>query len=48
MAKLSKTEQIEILIIVGYGDRHSSLQHVCHLFNNVHPARNSVVQSTVS
>jgi hypothetical protein len=48
MVKLSETERIEILLMVGYGDRQRSHQDVCHLFNNVHPERNPIVQSTVS
>ncbi|MBZ5796693.1 DUF4817 domain-containing protein, partial [Burkholderia contaminans] len=48
MAKLSETERIEILMMVGYGDRQRSHEAVCHLFNTVHPERNPIAQSTVS
>lgn len=46
--KLSETERIEILMMVGYGDLQRSHQDVCHLFNNVHPGRSPIVRSTVS
>lgn len=49
MAKLSEIERIEILMVVGYGDRQRLHQDVCDLFNNVLPdINNPTVQSIVS
>lgn len=48
MVKLTLSERIEVLMMVGYGDRQRSHHEVCHLFNTVHPERNPISQSTVS
>lgn len=48
MAKLSERERIEILTMVGYGDRRRTHQEACDLFNNVYPNRLSINRSTVS
>lgn len=48
MAKLSERERIEILIMVGYGDRSRRQEEVCQLFNDKYPERNPITQSTVS
>ena len=47
MARLSKRERIEILIMLGYGNRRRSLQDVCNLFNNTYPNRNPISKSVV-
>lgn len=45
---LSERERIEILMMVGYGDRKRSTVEVCELFNNVHQERRPISRSTVS
>lgn len=47
MAQLSEKHRIEILMILGYGDRRRTQDEVCNLFNNLHPELN-ISQSTVS
>lgn len=47
MASLSEHERIEILMMLGYGDRRRSLQDVCNLFNDTHPNRNPISKSVV-
>lgn len=47
-AKLNEQERIEILMMIGYGDRARLQLEVCHLFNNLHPERPPINQSTVS
>ena len=47
MARLSERERIEILMMLGYGDRRRSLQDVCNLFNNTHPNRDPISKSVV-
>lgn len=47
MLTLSKTETIEILTMISYGDRQRSYQNACDLFNNLHPERNPILQSAV-
>lgn len=46
--RLSEIERIEILMMVGYGDRKRSTFEVCELFNNVHQERAPISRSTVS
>lgn len=48
MVKLSEIERIEILMMVGYGDRQRSHQDVCDSFSNVHSNRNPTVQFIMS
>ena len=48
MDRLSETQRIEILIILGYGDRMRNLQEVCNIFNDKYPKRNPITKSTVS
>lgn len=45
---LSESERIEILIMIGYGDRKRTQDEVCALFNETHPDRDPISQSTVS
>ncbi|KAJ8914085.1 hypothetical protein NQ315_014281 [Exocentrus adspersus] len=47
MGRLSERERIEILMIVGYGDRIRSHEEKCDLFNQEHPERAPIVRSTV-
>lgn len=47
MDRLSETERIEILMMVGYGDRKRSYKEVCMLFNQAHPNKN-INKSTVA
>lgn len=44
---LSEKDRIEILMMVGYGDRRRSTNEVCELFNHIHPDRTPLSQSTV-
>jgi len=46
--KLTERERIEILMMIGYGDRTRTQEEVCRLFNEAHPDRPPVVRSTVS
>lgn len=48
MARLTERERIEILMMVGYGDRLRSHQEACDLFNQHHPDRPPIARSTVS
>lgn len=48
MARLSETERIEILMIIGYGDRMRSFEEVVNIFNGSHPDREPISKSTVS
>lgn len=48
MDNLNETQRIEILIILGYGDRMRTLQDVCNIFNDKYPNRNPITKSTVS
>jgi hypothetical protein len=45
--RLSLTQRIEILMMIGYGDRIRTQQEVCILFNTKYPAR-PITRSTVS
>lgn len=47
MAPLTETQRIEVLIMVGYGDRTRTQQEVCNLFNIKYP-NTPITQSTVS
>ncbi|KAJ8940413.1 hypothetical protein NQ318_009342 [Aromia moschata] len=46
--RLSERERIEILIMIGYGDKARTQLEVCRLFNNKYPNREPITQSTVS
>lgn len=46
--RLTERERIEILMMIGYGDRARSQVEVCRLFNNKYPNREPITQSTVS
>ncbi|KAJ8942234.1 hypothetical protein NQ318_003081 [Aromia moschata] len=48
MARLSEIERIEILMIIGYGDRRRSLDQVVVIFNELHSDREPLSKSTVS
>ena len=48
MVHLSESERIEILMMVGYGDRLRSHQETCELFNQEHANRPPIARSTVS
>lgn len=48
MARLTERERIEILMMVGYGDRIRSHEEACNLFNEEHPDRPPIARSTVS
>ncbi|PSN47502.1 hypothetical protein C0J52_13570 [Blattella germanica] len=45
---LSESERIEILVMIGYGDRKRTQDEVCTLFNETHPDRDPISQSNVS
>lgn len=45
---LSEKERIEILMMIGFGDRVRTQQEVCNLFNANHPNRPPITRSTVS
>lgn len=47
MAHLSETQRIEILILIGCGDKTRTQKEVCNLFNAKYPDR-PISQSTVS
>jgi hypothetical protein len=47
MPHLSETERIEVLMMIGYGDRRRSCAEVMTLFNEIHPNRQSIFRSTV-
>lgn len=46
--KLTETQRIEILIMIGCGDKTRTQNEVCTLFNNKYPNREPISQSTVS
>lgn len=46
--RLTESERIEILMMIGIGDRMRSQQEVCRLFHEMHPDREPISQSTVS
>lgn len=46
--KLTDTERIEILIMIGCEDKTRTQKAVCTLFNNKYPNREPISQSTVS
>lgn len=46
--KLTETQRIELLIMIGCGDKTRTQKEVCELFNNKYPNRVPVSQSTVS
>ena len=43
--KLTERERIEILMMIGYGDRTRTQEEVCRLFNEAHPDRLPVVSN---
>ena len=45
---LTEKERIEVLIMIGFGDRVRTQQEVCDLFNANHPDRPPITRSTVS
>ena len=47
MVKLSEMQRIEILMMIGYGDRMRTQIEVCQLFNHKYPDQ-QISQSTVS
>lgn len=46
--KLSETQRIDILIMIGCGDKTRTQMEVCALFNDKYPDREPIAQSTVS
>ncbi|KAJ8961850.1 hypothetical protein NQ318_021467, partial [Aromia moschata] len=44
----SQLDRIEILMMIGVGDKMRTQQEVCRLFHEMHPDREPVSQSTVS
>lgn len=48
MVHLSEKDRIEILMMIGYGDRVRTHEEVCHIFNDLHPERNPISRSTVT
>jgi hypothetical protein len=48
MVHLSKTERIEILMMVGYGDRKRSCAQVVTIFNEIHSNREPISRTTLS
>lgn len=48
MVYLTERERIDILIMVGYGDRRRTQQEVCTLFNSLYPSRAPITQTCVS
>lgn len=47
MVELTEKERIEILMILGYGDRRRTFEEVCRIFNQQYPNRSPIVKSTV-
>lgn len=45
---LTENQRIEILMMIGFGDRMRTQQEVCTLFNLMHPDNEPISQSTVS
>lgn len=48
MVNLTEKERIEILMIIGFGDRRRTQQEVCVLFNNLYPERDPITRTVVS
>ena len=48
MARLTEKERIEILMMVGCGDRLLIHEELCTLFNEVHFERPSIARNTVN
>lgn len=48
MVKLTEREKIEILCMIGYGDRARTQQAVADLFNEMHPDHPPICQAVVS
>lgn len=46
--QLLERERIEVLMMIGFGDRVRSQEEVCNLFNENHPDRPPITRSTVS
>jgi hypothetical protein len=44
----SERQRIEILMMLGYGDRIRTQQKVCNRFNQKYPKRPPIIRSTVS
>ena len=45
---LNETERIEILMMIGFGNRCRTHEQVRILFNQTHPDRPPISQSTIS
>lgn len=45
---LTESDRIEILMMIGIGDKMRTQQEVCRLFHEMHPDREPISQSTVS
>ncbi|KAG5900461.1 hypothetical protein JTB14_029347 [Gonioctena quinquepunctata] len=43
---LSEKQRIEVLMILGYGDRKRSMAEVCDIFNEKYPDREPISKST--
>lgn len=48
MVKLTERERIEIIQMIGFGERMRTQQEVVELFNETHPGRRPISQSMVS
>lgn len=48
MVRLSERERIEILMMIGYGNRMRTQMEVCEIYNAKYPDRPRISQSTVS
>jgi len=46
--RLTETERIEVLMMIGFGDRSRTHREVCVLFNETHPDLTPISQSTVT
>lgn len=48
MVRLTETERIEILMMIGYGERRRTHDEVCALFNAERPNRENITRTTVT
>lgn len=48
MVRLNDTERIEILMMIGYGDRRQSCAEVMNIFNEAHPDRQPISKPTIA
>lgn len=44
---ISETERMEIVMMLGYGDRKRSCTEVARLFNQLHPNEDAISKTTV-